>query len=167
MSKFLLIGSRLAWLIAIIFIAGCAYSKRASDPFNAKISHWQGRLTLKVHSDPIQAFSADFDLQGDAKAGHLAFFTPLGNTAARLDWNALGARLQTSGEPQQFESMDALTRHTTGTVLPIASLFEWLKGGDPATPGWQVDLRDLVDGRLSARRMAPEIPAELKIILDR
>ncbi len=122
---------------------------------------------LKVHSDPAQAFSADFDLYGDAQTGHLSFFTPLGNTAARLDWSVQGARLQTSGEPQQFESMDALTQHTTGAILPIASLFEWLKGRDPITPGWQVDLRDLADGRLSASRLAPEIPAELKIVLDR
>lgn len=122
---------------------------------------------LKVQSEPAQAFSADFDLQGDAQVGQLAFYTPLGNTAARLDWNALGARLQTAGETRQFESLDALTRHTTGTTLPIASLFEWLKGGEPLTPGWQVDLRDLPDGRLSARRLPPEIPADFKIILDR
>lgn len=122
---------------------------------------------LKVQSDPVQTFSADFDLQGDAQAGRLSFFTPLGTTAARLDWNAQGAQLQMAGEPQQFESIDSLTRHISGAVLPIASLFEWLKGMDPATPGWQVDLRDLINGRLSAQRLAPEIPAELKIILDR
>ena len=122
---------------------------------------------LKVQSDPVQTFSADFDLQGDAQAGRLSFFTPLGTTAARVDWTAQGAQLQMAGEPQQFESIDSLTRHIFGAVLPIASLFEWLKGMDPATPGWQVDLRDLINGRLSAQRLAPEIPAELKIILDR
>jgi outer membrane lipoprotein LolB len=124
-------------------------------------------LTLKVQSEPVQAFAADFDLQGDAQAGRLSFFTPLGNTAARLDWNTQGAQLQTTGDPQQFESMDALTRHITGTVLPVANLFDWLKGVDSVTPGWQVDLRALADGRLSARRLPPEIPAELKIVLDR
>ena len=160
-------GWRLAFLVAIFLIAGCAINTGARGPFDAQSAHWQGRLILKVQSEPVQAFSADFDLQGDAQAGRLSFFTPLGNTAARLDWDAQGARLQTTGETQQFESIDALTRHTTGTVLPIASLFDWLKGLDPSTPGWQVDLRDLANGRLSARRLAPEIPAELKIILDR
>jgi outer membrane lipoprotein LolB len=122
---------------------------------------------LKVQSEPTQVFSADFDIQGDAKAGRLSFFTPLGNTAARLEWSDHGAQLQTTGEPQQFESIADLTRHTTGTVLPIESLFEWLRGKDPATPGWQVDLGDLANGRLSAWRIAPEVPAELKVILDR
>lgn len=130
-------------------------------------AHWQGRLVLKVQSEPMQAFSADFDLQGDARDGRLSFFTPLGTTAARLDWNEQGAQLQTTGEPQQFESIEALTRHISGAVLPIASLFQWLSGMDPLTPGWQVDLQDLPHGRINARRMPPEIPAELKIILDR
>ena len=166
MSKFLVFGWRLVLSVAIFLIAGCAINTPASTSFHSRESHWQGRLTLKVESEPVQAFSADFDLQGDAQVGSLSFFTPLGNTAAQLDWNAHGARLQTSGEPQQFESIDALTRHTTGTVLPVASLFDWLKGLNATAPGWQVDLRDLANGRLSARRLAPEIPAELKIILD-
>ena len=166
MSNMLVSGWRLACLFAICLIAGCAINTGARGSFDDKNAHWQGRLILKVQSEPVQAFSADFDLQGDAQAGRLSFFTPLGNTAARLDWDAQGAKLQTSGEIQQFESIDALTRHTTGTVLPIESLFDWLRGLDPATVGWQVDLRDLANGRLSARRLAPELPAELKITLD-
>jgi outer membrane lipoprotein LolB len=166
-SNILVFGWKSVLSVAIILIAGCAIDTGARPPIHSKQSHWQGRLTLKVQSEPVQAFSADFDLQGDAEVGSLTFFTPLGNTAAQLDWNAHGARLQTSGEPQQFESIDALTRHTTGTVLPIESLFGWLKGLNAIAPGWQVDLRDLANGRLSARRLAPEIPAELKVILDR
>lgn len=130
-------------------------------------SYWQGRLALKVHSTPVQAFAADFELQGNAEAGTLSFFTPLGSTAARLQWSAAGAQLQTTGEPQHFESLDALTLHTTGATLPIHSLFAWLKGNEPGTPGWQVDLRELANGRLTAQRLAPEVPADLKIILQR
>jgi outer membrane lipoprotein LolB len=166
-SNILVFGWKLVLSVAIFLIAGCAINTGGSTPFHSQESHWQGRLTLRVQSEPAQAFSADFDLQGDAQVGSLTFFTPLGTTAAQLDWNAHGARLQTSGEPQQFESIDALTRHTTGTVLPIESLFDWLKGLNATAPGWQVDLRDLANGRLRARRLAPEIPAELKVVLDR
>ena len=130
-------------------------------------SFWQGRLALKVHSTPVQAFSADFELQGNAEAGTLSFFTPLGSTAARLQWSAAGAQLQTTGEPQYFASLDALTLHTTGATLPIHSLFAWLRGQEPPTPGWQADLLELTNGRLSAQRLAPEVPADLKIILQR
>ena len=158
---------KLVFVFAVFLIAGCAVNSGSGDALQPHGAQWQGRLMLKVQSDPIQAFSADFDLQGDAQAGSLTFFTPLGSTAARLDWNGQGAQLQTTGEPQQFESLEALTLQTIGTVLPMASLFEWLKGMDPVTPGWRADLRDLSSGRLHAQRLAPEIPADLKIILDR
>lgn len=164
-------SARSAWvmalLIAIFFIAGCASTTGARGQNGPNDSLWQGRLALKVHSTPVQAFTADFELQGNAEAGTLSFFTPLGSTAARLQWSAAGAQLQTSGEPQHFESLDALTLHTTGATLPIHSLFAWLKGNEPTTPGWQVDLRALADGRLTAQRLAPEVPADLKIILQR
>ena len=130
-------------------------------------SYWQGRLALKVHSSPVQAFAADFELQGSAQAGTLSFFTPLGNTAARLHWGAAGAQMQTNGTPQDFASLDALTLHTTGATLPIHSLFAWLRGNEPHTPGWQVDLRELTNGRLNAQRLPPEVPVDLKIILQR
>lgn len=124
-------------------------------------------MALKVQSTPVQAFSADFDLQGNAQTGSLTFISPLGNTLARLRWDADAAQLQTQGEPQRFESLAALTRHTTGTDLPIASLFAWLQGQDLPTPGWEADLSALPSGRLNARRLEPEVPAELKIILER
>ena len=158
---------RLASIFTIFLIAGCASTIRAPGPYNPQDLHWQGRLSLQVHTTPVQAFSADFDLQGDAQVGSLSFFSPLGSTLARLQWDAKGAKLQTTGEPQPFESLDALTRHTTGTVLPVASLFAWLQGREPVTPGWEVDLRELNAGRLRAQRLAPATPAELKIILDR
>lgn len=157
----------LVFAVAIIFIAGCAHPTRARGSSDQNDSYWQGRLALKVHSTPEQAFSADFELQGSAEAGTLSFFTPLGSTAARMQWDAAGAQLQTTGAPQRFESLDALTLHTTGATLPVASLFAWLKGNEPPTPGWQVDLQGLPQGRLNAQRLAPEVPADLKIILER
>lgn len=158
------------WLITgftIIFISGCAHSLRATNQADQQDLRWLGKLAITVHSLPAQAFSAEFELQGDAQRGSLTFFSPLGNTVARLQWDGDGAQLQSSGEAQRFESLDALTQHTTGTTLPVASLFEWLKGGDPDTPGWQVILQELPSGRLSARRFAPEPPVDLKVILER
>jgi len=171
MTAALRFSLRLLWLavflFAIIFIAGCAHPTGANGQIDQNASFWQGRLPLKVHSTPVLAFAADFELQGNAEAGTLSFFTPLGSTAARLQWDSASAQLQTTGEPQRFESLDALTLYTTGATLPVASLFAWLKGSEPPTPSWQVDLRDLASGRLNAQRLAPEIPADLKIILQR
>jgi outer membrane lipoprotein LolB len=166
LNTLLRLGCRWCVWLALLFLVGCASMSGHKPALGAAQSHWQGRLALKVHSTPAQAFAADFDLQGNAEAGTLSFFTPLGGTAARLQWDADGAQLQTTGAPQHFESLDALTLHITGAPLPVASLFAWLHGLEPDTPGWQADLRELSTGRLLAQRLPPEVPAELKITLD-
>ena len=165
MKALLRSGLFLALIFATFFIAGCASTTWPRGIIDAKNSHWQGRLALKVETTPIQAFSADFDLLGNAQTGSLTFTSPLGSTLARVQWDAGTAVLYTRGEPQRFDSLDALTRHTLGTELPIASLFSWLQGTDIDTPGWQADLHDLPAGRLNARRLTADAPAELKIIL--
>ena len=158
---------RLALAFAIVLLAGCAVPVRTGSQNDAENTHWQGRLAVKVYSAPVQAFSADFDLQGSAQAGTLVFSSPLGSTVARLQWDARSAQLQTTGEPRYFDSLDALTRQATGTELPIASLFAWLQGKEVDTPGWRVDLQNLPNGRLSAQRLPPETPADLTILLER
>lgn len=167
MKTLLRLGLLYGFTFATLLIAGCASNTGAVATLDANSPHWQGRLALKIQSTPVQAFSADFELQGSAQSGGLTFISPLGSTIARLQWNANDAVLQTGGEPQHFASLAALTRYTTGTDLPIASLFAWLQGIDLPTPGWEADLSALPSGRLSARRLEPEVPAELKIILDR
>ncbi len=151
---------------AAFLLTGCASMFR-NGATNPEANHWQGRLAVNLHSEPPQAFSANFELQGDAQVGSLTFYTPIGSTAAQLHWDADGAQLKTSAEPQRFESLDDLTLYATGTSLPIASMFDWLHGNAVATPGWQVDLQGLSNGRLQAQRLAPQVPAELKIILER
>jgi outer membrane lipoprotein LolB len=155
----------IAW--AVFLLAGCASTLHSQGADGAHNDHWQGRLAVTLYSRPVQAFAASFELQGNAQVGSLYFFTPLGSTAAQLHWDADGAQLQTSGDPQRFESLDALTLYTTGASLPIASLFAWLQGQESDAPGWTVDLHDLANGRLLAQRLAPQTPAELKIILER
>ncbi len=122
---------------------------------------------MRVHSDPVQAFSADFELRGDPQAGSLGFFSPLGNTLARLEWSASTAVLQTGTGQQHFASLAALTRHATGSELPVASLFAWLQGLDSDAQGWNADLQNMSAGRLRAWRVQPEPPVELTIILER
>lgn len=137
-----------------------------NETFGANSPHWQGRLSITVLSTPVQAFSANFDLKGTPEEGELSLSTPLGSTLAQLQWDKRGAQLQTTGSPERFESLDALTRRSTGVVLPVASLFAWLDGRGVATPGWEVDLQYLAQGRLSAKRLGPDAPAVLKVILD-
>lgn len=153
-------------LFASFIIAGCA---SRTEPV-AVGPHWQGRLALRVHSDPAQAFSADFELRGSPQSGSLGFFSPLGHTLARLEWDASTAMLQTGTEQQRFASLAALTRHATGSELPVASLFAWLQGlqgPDPDAQDWNADLQNMSTGRLRAWRTQPAPPVELTIILER
>ena len=93
-------------------------------------------------------------------------YGPLGSTAAHLNWTPDAATLRSNGSVRQFNSLDALALQATGTNLPIAALFDWLAGRDVPVPGWQADLSQLGQGRLTARRTQPEPSAELRLILE-
>jgi outer membrane lipoprotein LolB len=153
-------------LLSLLWLAGCASQPVAPPLAGPAAAQWQGRLALKVYSKPVQAFSANFDLQGHPASGTLLLTSPLGTTLARMQWDEGSATLQSNGEQQEFGSLQALAQKVTGTDLPVASLFAWLQGRDEAADGWQVDLKDLPAGRLQARHIE-EVQAELKIILDR
>jgi outer membrane lipoprotein LolB len=91
-----------------------------------ELSPWRGRLAIRVESEPVQVFSAAFELSGSAPAGALTLFTPLGTTAAALNWTPEGSTLRTNLEVRQFATLGALMRQTLGAELPIAALFDWL-----------------------------------------
>lgn len=152
--------------LAIILIAGCASITGARGSFNSKSAYWQGRLALTVHSTPVQAFSANFELQGNDQTGSLVLSTVLGSTLARIEWTDTTATLISGNDARAFESLPVLLRQTVGTDLPVASLFAWLQGQATATPDWDADFTQLDQGRLNARRTTLVDPAELKIILE-
>lgn len=154
-------------MVATFLIAGCAHRTGANAAFPAE-AQWNGRLALKVQSDPIQAFNADFELGGSPQNGLLVFFTPLGTTAARLQWAPGVATLVADGETRQFDSLAALAQQATGAELPVRALFDWLNGQATEVPGWTVDLSRLDQGRLQAARAAGVLPAvDLRIVLQR
>jgi outer membrane lipoprotein LolB len=160
-------GLRLLVLLAIFLIAGCATPKRAAGTFDIQ-NHWQGRLAIKVLGTPPQAFSADFELDGHGEAGTLALLSPLGTTVAHMQWAPGMAQLRNGSELRNFESLSALAQQATGTELPVAALFDWLRGTATPAPGWEADLSQLSEGRLQAQRQADAAPAvELRIILER
>jgi outer membrane lipoprotein LolB len=131
-----------------------------------KDTNWQGRLSVKVFSKPVQSFTANFDLHGSASQGELVLNSPLGTTLAYMQWTTDSATLITGSKQQHFDSLQDMARITTGTDLPLASLFAWLQGRAEESLGWRADLSELPDGRIVARHLE-EVQAELKIILDR
>ncbi len=166
----------LAWLLAAglavaLALGGCATPRKPVPPDG---NYWHGRLALKVEDTPPQSVNANFELSGTAEAGELILSTPLGTTVAVLNWKPGEVLLQSNGRDQHFDSLDHLAREATGTAFPVAQLFMWLKRGkvDPANAtsvggGWEADLSQLGEGRLSARRVAGGPPADLRLVLEK
>jgi outer membrane lipoprotein LolB len=152
---------------AALLAGGCATPPRPAAPADTQAGPWSGRLALQVEDNQSQSFSAGFQLKGSARAGELALFNPLGGTIAVLSWSPGTATLLSNGQPRDFESVDALVAHATGSAIPVAALFDWLRGANTPVPGWQADLSQLGQGRLRAQRLQPPPPADLRVVLDR
>jgi outer membrane lipoprotein LolB len=70
-------------------------------------------------------------------------------------------------ETQTADSLEVLLQQSTGTQLPVTALFDWLNGTAAQAEGWQADLNNLDQGRLTAMRHTPAPRATLRIALDR
>jgi len=166
------VNALLGVLFALLFIAGCSSIKRAEDQKYPQNAHWDGRLsvrTLPAEVSPAgtgSAFQAAFELRGSAQEGELRLFTPLGSTAAWIQWSAQGAQLIASNETRQFGSLEQLLLQATGAELPIVALFAWLHGQPQDVDGWQVDLQNYPQGKITARRSTPEPATELRLVLN-
>ncbi|MDF2464913.1 MAG: outer rane lipoprotein LolB [Ramlibacter sp.] len=154
-------------LAGAVLLSGCATAPKPAVTLDAQTGPWSGRLALQVEDNQSQSFSAGFELKGNAKAGELTLFNPLGGTLAALSWGSGFATLRGNGQAREFDSVDALVAHATGSAIPVAALFDWLRGTNTPVPGWQADLSQLGGGRLRAQRTQPPPPADLRVVLDR
>lgn len=129
-----------------------------------------GRLSVRVDGQPARAVSAGFELSGDARRGSLVLSGPLGTTAARASWAPGEALLRSGGTETRHADLDSLGQAALGEALPMAALFDWLRGrawaGAASQPrpdgqpgflqlGWQIDLARWADGALEAVRLSP------------
>ena len=138
-----------------------------------------GRLSLQVDGQPERSFSAGFELSGDASQGELLLSGPLGTTVARARWAGEQAVLASAGSQTAYPSLDALAAAALGEAVPMAALFDWLRGrawpGAPAAArddgqagfdqlGWRISLLRWADGWLEARRMAaPAVTVRVRL----
>ncbi|MFM1906468.1 MAG: hypothetical protein RLZZ591_145 [Pseudomonadota bacterium] len=147
-----------------LLLSACA--QKPINPLLAGSTFWQGRLAIRILSEPVQSNTVAFELRGNADQGSLTLLTPLGSTAAALQWAPGLAELNAQGQVRQFESLQALLVHAIGTELPVSALFAWLAGEKASAPGWQADLQALPEGRLTARRASPSPVVELRVALE-
>ena len=173
---------RLAWLLAVVCLAGCATAPPASPPAPPS-DVLAGRMTVQVDATPTttaRSLTATFDLQGSPEQGTLDMSTPLGTVLAQARWAPGRVALVTSKGETRFSSLDELTRELLGESLPVAALFDWLRGrpwsGADSLPaagdgdrgfrqlGWAVSLARFDQGWVSARRdQAPHVTVRAKL----
>ncbi len=153
-------------LAAVLALGACATPPKDAAPAGTPREQWGGRMSVRVESDPVQSFSAGFELRGNAVNGQLSLYSPIGSTVAQLTWAPGEARLRSDGKDQAYESLNALTRQVVGAELPITSIFLWLSGQPASTDGWVADLQNHANGRLVARRLQPAPAVEMRLILD-
>jgi outer membrane lipoprotein LolB len=152
-------------------LAGCA-TPRAPAPSNALA----GQLSVRVESAsgaPARALSGGFELLGDAERGSLSLSTPLGTVLAQARWSPQQVLLVTSQGQTPYADLPALTRELLGEELPVAALFDWLRGRPwPGADslrthppddegfvqlGWRVSLARFDQGVVEARRIEPPV----------
>ncbi|MDI1236972.1 MAG: lipoprotein insertase outer membrane protein LolB [Polaromonas sp.] len=152
-------------LLATSFIAGCASTPRAASQNDEKRSFWSGRISLQVQSEPPQAFFAGFELKGNPTQGELTLNSPLGNSLAVLRWSPQEAVLDSGNQVQRFATVDELLEKATGAAVPLPALFDWLDGKSTVADGWNADLSQQAEGRISASRTMPQPRSDLRIVL--
>jgi outer membrane lipoprotein LolB len=121
-------GRATALLVALAS-AACASVPDAPAPLAGETL--SGRLAVLV--DGIdgaapRAVNAGFELQGDPHAGRLDLSTPLGGMLARARWAPGIVVLATPQGERRFADLDALTASVLGESLPVAAMFDWLRG---------------------------------------
>jgi len=162
-------------------VSGCATVPPPQDIAGGEAI--AGRLTVKIDPTPstqARNVTANFDLQGSPEKGKLDLSTPLGTVLAQARWAPGKVALVTSQGETAFTSLDDLTREVLGESLPVAALFDWLRGrpwsGAPSSPlsapadkgfqqlGWAVSLAQFGDGLIAARRdQAPAVTVRAKV----
>ena len=156
----------LAVILVNFLIAGCALTPKKITSHSEAVSTWRGRLAIRVSDAQLQNFSAGFQLTGNALTGELTLFNPFGSTAAVLTWNPQMATMRVDGDIQHHISLKVLISQVIGTEIPVDALFAWLKGEPVVADGWNPDLSQHANGRVTAKRTTPDPPVEIRLVLD-
>jgi outer membrane lipoprotein LolB len=168
-------------LCATMLLGACAVVTPADPDGSADML--SGRLAVRVDgadNAAARSLSASFELRGDAASGRLNLSSPLGSVLAQARWSPSMVVLATPQGETRFADLDALTCQMLGESLPIAALFDWLRGRPwpdapstatvaPAEPGfeqlgWVVNLARFDDAWVIAQRAsAPVVTVRVKI----
>ncbi|MFY7863290.1 outer membrane lipoprotein LolB [Roseateles sp.] len=166
--------TRLLCLLMAISLVACAnLAPKPAPALSEGDVRLSGRLSVQVAGSSGRASggNAGFELTGNPAAGQLELSTPLGSLMARASWRDGDVLLQTPEGERNYAHLDDLTRELLGESIPVAALFDWLRGRPwPQAPshdlnsgpgfeqlGWRIDLSKQSEGLILAHR--PSEPA--------
>lgn len=169
---------RSAALLLALGLGACASVQQGAAPVVGEAL--SGRLAVRVDASggaAARSENAAFELQGNAQAGRLNLATPLGSVVAQARWSPGSVMLITPQGERRFDDLDALTQEVLGESVPVAALFDWLRGrpwvgaastatAEPgfAQLGWAVSLARFDEGWVVARReRAPAVTVRAKL----
>ena len=179
--------ARLGWPLAALLLGlglglglgGCA----TPPPTVIGGEQLNGRLSVRVAAigdTAERVANMAFELRGSPETGEIDFNSPLGSVVARARWSPREVLLITPQGERRFADLDSMSREALGEAVPVAALFDWLRGRpwpgaahQPAAsgPGFsqlggQVDLAGFAAGQVGARRaQAPAVT--VRAVLDR
>lgn len=163
--------------LTLALMAACSSVPRA--PVEGEVL--SGRLSVRVENEPgatPRTVSAAFELSGTPSSGRLDLTSPLGNVMARARWAPGEVVMSTTDASTRYPDLDSLTREVLGESLPVAALFDWLRGrpwpGAPSQPdpartgfaqlGWDVSLARFDEGWVTAvRERLPAVTVRARI----
>lgn len=158
-------GRLVAHAVTAALLAGCA----SLNPAAVEGEALSGRLSVRVEGDAERSFNAAFELAGSPERGSLSLNTPLGTMVAQADWSGGQVRLRSREGERRYPDLDSLSEEALGERVPLAALFDWLRGrpwpgaASIAGPrgfaqlGWEVDLSRYGEGWVLAERKLPPV----------
>ncbi len=143
------------WLLLLFpcVLVGCASAPSASQPVTRPAQAEQavfaltGRLAIRHDGERS---SAGVRWSHRSGADEILLFTPLGQTMARIDRDAQGVVLDTSGKHYAAQDTEELTQRVLGWRLPLDGLRYWVLAL-PA-PGSKAGIEHDANGQVSMMR---------------
>jgi outer membrane lipoprotein LolB len=158
---------------ALLFISAtliaCQHAPmRTNDPWQDQpaLHSWQGRLALRIDGPAPQSLQAHFELATGQQRGQLRLSSPLGTTLAEIVWQPGQAQLLENGRIHHAQAPEQLLEHITGQSWPMSAWQAWLQGENQQVPGWELDLTEHAQGKLTARRTAPSPTLQLRLVFE-
>lgn len=172
---------RAAILGCAVVLSGCASLR--SPALEGLAMAASGRLAIRIDAaqpgESARSSTAFFELLGEPARGELRLSNSLGTTLAVAYWQPGEAWLRAEGKTRRYTDLDELTREMVGEPLPVAALFDWLRGrpwnGEASEPlpggepgfmqlGWRVELARAGDGLITAvRPSAPSVTVRARL----